>query len=178
MIAGKSENQIIEAIKAGSESSLKILVNHYDKRLKYYVCSVYKLPEEDAEDIIQNAFIKFYKNINKYTFEHSFSTYIYFIVNNEAITAKRYYKKVFLSFDELFFHSKSNSVSIFENKDTFTFLLNRLIKKDRELIVLKDIQGFSYDEISVMLGIKVGTLKSKHSRAKCKLQEIIKKLHL
>ena len=178
MFAGKSENELIEAIKDGSESSLRILVDHYDNRLKYYICSVYKLPEVEAEDIIQNAFIHFYESIHKYRFEYKFSTYIYKLVKNESITVRRFYKKVFFSFDELLFQSKSHLESAFENTDTYSYLLNKLIKKDRELIVLKDIQGFSFDEISTMLGIKVGTLKSRHSRAKSKLQEIIKELHI
>lgn len=174
----KSDNELIQDIKAGSDAALSVLLNRYSKRLKYFLITSFHLPEEDAEDIIQNAFFKFVKNVNRYNFNYEFSTFIYTLVRREAISIKRFFKKVFYSFDDVRI-SKSNSLDVnFENKELIQFLMNKLTKKEREIIILREIEDFKYDEISKMLNVKVGTLKSLHSRGIKKLRTIINDLNL
>lgn len=172
-VKDKTDNQLVEEIMNDSSAALRILLNRYSPRLKFYVIRSFSLPEFEAEDIIQNAFMKFYLNISKYKFDYEFSTYIYTLVRNECLSIKRFLKKTFLSVDETTKISDKNGNSNIDVNDCVTILLNKLSKKERQIIVFREIQELSYDEISKITDTKIGTLKSLHSRTIAKLRKLV-----
>ncbi|MBV1756548.1 MAG: sigma-70 family RNA polymerase sigma factor [Dethiosulfatibacter sp.] len=145
--------------------------------------------KEDAEDISQEALIKAYKSIESFKMDSSFRTWIYRIVVNTCLDYIRKHKTTVISIDksiqtehnefqiEIEDHRPSPD-EIFERKQTQKMVveaLNQLDDDFRTAIILRDIQDFSYEEISDILTCSLGTVKSRISRGRQKLREIIEK---
>ncbi len=172
-VINKSDNELIEEIKKESNTALKILLRRYSPRLKFYIVHSFSLPEFEAEDIIQNAFIKFFLNISKYSFKYEFTTYIYTLVRNESLSIKRFFKKSFSSVNETTKITNDSGNNNFDINDCVSMLLKKLNNKERQIIYFREIEELSYDEISKITKTKLGTLKSLHSRTIAKLRTII-----
>ena len=142
------------------------------------------LPHEDAEDVLQEVFIKIYKNLYKYNSKWCFSTWIYSIALN---TFKSEYKKRKKTLCVVFDETYMSTVTIdspeaqFENKEIrneIITLINDLDIEQRASLILKHVQGMSYKEISEILNVSPNAAKMKVLRAKqtiCKNLEKSKK---
>lgn len=180
MLNKKSDNELINESISGSDFSFRILRDRYALKLKSYVIYSFKYSDEEAEDIINEVFVRLYnKNFKNYHFEYEFSTYIYRAITNEAISIKRSFRKRFLDIlDEK--HEKIPSVNEInvDNQELVKFLLAKIDQKEREILVLRHFDNFSYEQISEISGVKVTTLRAKHSRTMEKLREILQNLNL
>lgn len=177
MIKQYSDDDLIKEIMNESEEALKYLLDRYSSKLKSYLYT-FNLPEYESEEIIHVIFTKFVINISKYNFNFKFSTYIFRLAHNEAISLKRFFKKSFITFDETINNSKVSTIDKIENCDYYEFLLSKLSKKERQIILLKSVENMKYEEISKITSISVGTLKSLYSRTIKKLRIIIDKSDL
>lgn len=188
-----SEKELIRKAKNGD-------VYSFEKLIKDYQINVYNLAfrilgnKEDAYDVSQEAFIKVYKSIKNFKEESSFSTWLYRLVSNTCLDYLKKNKKVktlnttISSNDNqnIDLQIKDNSRTpdeVLETKEEIDMLisaLNELSEQHRVVIVLRDIQGFSYSEISKVIKCSEGTVKSRLNRARWKLKDIIarKKEHL
>ncbi len=147
---------------------------------------------DEASDCAQETFVKTYKNIDKYEFRSSFSTWLYRIAVN---TCKNYLasrtfriKKNSLRLDNPYSPENSiytteirdrafNPVKLLEKKEKSEAIqkaIDTLPPKQKLLIVLRDIEGKSYNEIVEITDIKLGTVKSKLTRARQHLRSILK----
>jgi RNA polymerase sigma-70 factor (ECF subfamily) len=145
--------------------------------------------KEDAEDISQEALIKVYKNIDSFNMESSFRTWMYRIVVNTCLDHMRKNKVTVLSIDkpiitehnEFQVEIEDNSFSpeeLFERKENQKLIIHALNQLDdsfKTAIILRDINDFSYEEIAEILTCNLGTVKSRISRGRQKLREIIEK---
>ncbi len=179
--------ELIDKCQAGDMLAFEDLVYQYE-RLVYSIAYRMVNNHNDAQDITQEVFLKVYQKLDMYSPSHSFSSWISTITSNTSIDYLRKHKKqTLLSLDkEIEFEDSSVSLNI-ESKDLTpeqellqkekTKLLQKAIsmldEESRELIVLRDINGLSYNEIAEMFDIKLGTVKSKISRSRLKLQKII-----
>lgn len=146
--------------------------------------------ETDAQDLAQEAFIKVYRNLDKYREGGSFVSWLYRVIRNVYVDGLRANKdRRHFSLDVP--ADDGYSVQSFEFADSAPtpeqFFLDHSFHEDIELalrnlpsafraiVVLCDIHGFSYEEISQMLNIPVGTVRSRLSRARMMLRKEIMK---
>lgn len=156
------------------------LVEKYEKKLICYVKNMIYVNEEDAQDIVQESFIKAYRNLNSYNPKYKFSSWIYRITHNEAISflRKNKYRKLEIVNDpELnIFDTIASSLDLEKEsqKDEIDLALSKLDQRYRDVIILKFVEGMDYNEISEILHIPSGTVGSLINRAKVKLRELLK----
>jgi RNA polymerase sigma-70 factor (ECF subfamily) len=139
---------------------------------------------EDAFDIVQRAFINAFRKIGDFKNDSAFSTWIYRIAFNQAVSFRRENRRPSVSL-----HSKEDDGLVaepveekppgeaMESEETRAKVqkaLELLAEEDRQIIILKDLQGHSYDEIADILQIPKGTVRSRLHRARMDLKEKLK----
>lgn len=185
-----NEADIIKRCQQGDLESFDILVSRYTERA-YAVAFSVMGNSHDAGDMTQEAFIKVFRNISKFNFKSSFNTWLHRIVKNVCIDELRKRKRgTILSLDAsissddgeytLQIPDESPGIQeILEKEEEKEFLwkaLEELKENHRVVLVLADIKGYDYTEVAQILDIPVGTVKSRISRARIKLAEIIRKM--
>jgi RNA polymerase sigma-70 factor (ECF subfamily) len=178
-----SEKTLILECQTGSQSAYKKLVEMYYQDA-YAMALVRTQNSEVALDISQEAFIRIFRNIKKFDFEHSFKAWLYTIVKNLCLNYLERYKKRRVVFTDFLY--KSNVQKLFVNepdvgldRDEIKSLcwqsLNQLKSQDRDIILLKDFEDYSYQDISEVLNIPIGTVMSRLFHARKKLATILRK---
>lgn len=174
----------INRFKGGDESAFEEIVKAYQDRI-YNLCRVSLGNPRDAEDAAQDVFIKVYQNLKKFDPAPSFSSWIYRIAVNTCIDYKRRpaaWRQLLGIFDEgreFPLDARSNLPSpeeMYESKKTGEAIrrgLSLISPKLRTVIVLKEIEGLSYEEIAGVLGISIGTVKSRIFRAREELRRFL-----
>ena len=161
------------------------LIEKYEKPLFRYVRRISSFPSEDIEDLLQEVFIKVYKNLNGFDKSLKFSSWIYRIAHNEVISQYRKVKVRPQTFegelnDEILDNIKSDFSleDILEKKltkDLVKELLAQMDSKYREVLVLRYLEEMDYSEISDILKKPKGTVATLLNRAKKEMLEIYKK---
>jgi RNA polymerase sigma-70 factor (ECF subfamily) len=159
------------------------LIERYNATLLRYVMRRSHATKEDAEDIVQNSFIKMYRNINDFDYNLKFSSWAYRITHNELIDWYRKQKSrpqlVVSDKDEDVFASIAGDMNIEkeaiqkETKKEIESVIKTLDPKYQEVVMLRFFEDKSYDEISDILQIPAGTVAIRLSRAKKVLQSAL-----
>lgn len=183
------EDVLIEKAKAGDVKSFEELISNYQNRA-FNIAYRMLGNLEDANDVTQEALIKIYRSINKFKGNSSFSTWLYSIVNNVCIDFIRKHRKAkILYIDEnqkqegyqREIPDKMNTPEcLFEKKEIKEMVhdaINQLNYEQKTIIILRDIQGFSYQEIAEILNISEGTVKSRISRGRNNLKLILHEIN-
>ena len=176
----KSDDSLIMLFQNGEHEVFRFLVERYQEKVRNIIFSIFN-DADVVDDIAQEVFIKVYQALRNFRFESSFYTWVYRITVNKCRDELRKKKvKRFFSFQ-----SFENTTNLkIENMATTTFddenlkgvieeSLKKLPEKFRMPIILKDIDGMSYDEIAEVLECEVGTVKSRLSRGRTMLKEIL-----
>jgi len=150
------------------------LYDQYESRLLRYIKRIALVNEEQAKDILQEAFIKIWQNLNDYDQSLKLSSWIYRIVHNETVSywrkQKSFGKDRQVPLDEALFKDVSIDFGVNENseqKETHIHeVLNLLPLKYKTVLVLKFMENMSYQEISDVLKISEGTVATWINRAK------------
>jgi RNA polymerase sigma-70 factor (ECF subfamily) len=163
----------------------------YEELVRRYQGKIYSLlynmtgHREDAEDLLQDVFIKAHASLTRFRGKSSFYTWVYRIAVNRAINfRKRRTRKAALSLDDMDqgierdpayveLSSKTpplRELSLNEIQEKLNVALQTLSEKHRTVVVLHDIQGIPHDEIGEMLGCSAGTVRSRLFYARKKLQ--------
>lgn len=171
-----SESDLIKGCIEGDRQMQQSLYNRFSPKM-YGVCLRYAGNVEDANDILQEGFIKVFKNLAKFRGEGSFEGWVRRIFINSAI--EQYRKKVKLyNVSEVYENTvedKSlNALDILATKDVMS-IVNELSPGYKAVFNLHVVEGYSHNEIAKMLGINEGTSKSQLARAKGVLKKIIEK---
>jgi RNA polymerase sigma-70 factor (ECF subfamily) len=184
-----SDEELIKEFQKEDTDAFKELVNRYKDKLVNFL---YRFTgnRESAEDISQEAFLKLYKNKDRYIEISKFSTWFYTIAINEAKTNYRREKKhAAVSINDFYrdehedYQIKSGDRIADEITDSeiesaiIQKAINSLGKDHREVIILRDIEGFEYEEISEILKIPTGTVRSRINRAREFLKISLRKLY-
>ena len=180
-----TDEELIARFQQGDQQAFDILVHRYKDQLLNFV---YRFVgnRNDAEDIVQETFLRVYKNKHYYKEIAKFSTWIYTIAGNLAKTELRKRKRRKLFSVSNFMNEEKDYEIPDEDKnpelevdgtikdDIIQKAIEKLPPKFKEVILLRDVQGFSYEEISQILNIPLGTVKSRVNRGRLKLQEDLK----
>jgi len=177
VITIQEENILIDQILAGDEQRYAQLVDLYKS---YAFTIAFKVTENkaDAEEVAQDAFIKAYHYLKGFKRGARFSTWLYRIVFNTAISHKRKNKQIFQSIDGTFNHSEESEHTL-EKDDKQVYInkaLNRLNEADRLSIQLFYLKEFSLEEVADMMGQKMNTTKVRIHRARQRLADELKNI--
>ncbi len=183
--------ELVKEAQANRKRAFDALVLRYQDRI-FNLCYRMLGDYDEANDSAQEAFIKAYNNINSFKFKSSFSTWLYRIAvntckNNISSLASRMKRKMVRldnpghGDDEEgqieISDESSNPADVFEKKER-EMMIQRAIEtlpaKQRMLVVLRDIEGKTYEEIANITDFKQGTVKSKLSRARQELRDKLK----
>ncbi len=185
-----SDHQLIEATKAGDEAAFGEIMRRYRNQLTNYLYRFLN-DYEEAVDLAQETFVRVYFAIERYHTDYAFSTYIYRIATNLAISELRKRKRrKLVSLTGLFQYDNEDAqdfnppdekpladANLVESEQSRTIAraIATLPEKYRAPIVLRDIEGRSYEEIAEILGLGLGTTKSRISRARGLLRDKLQK---
>jgi len=183
-ISDKTDEELVVLVLENQDNFL-YLVRRYEPWLFRYVSRISNVSRDEAEDVLQDVFIKVYKNLNGFDPELKFSSWIYRITHNEVISNYRKYKnkvKV-VSFDKDTEFVKSladefdieQDLNLVELKDKVLNILNKMSIKYRDVLVLRFLEGKSYREISDILKKPDGTVATLINRAKKEFLKILGK---
>lgn len=182
------EELIIEFQKNGDEKAFEILIQRFKNPLTNYVFRF--LGDYDScVDVVQETFIKVYRYKDNYNSVAKFSTWVYTIAGNLAKTEyKRKQRRNLFSISNYGDENKTFEIPDESFRPDVTvdsnmkseIIQNALLKvRDsyREAVILRDIQGLSYEEIAEIIGIEVGTVKSRINRGRAELQKFLKDIY-
>jgi len=184
-----SDHALIEATRQGDETAFAEIVSRYRNPITNYL---YRLLNdyEEAVDLAQETFVRVYFAAERYHTGYAFSTYLYRIATNLAISEMRRRKRRKLLSLTGLFQSEDGSETDFdlpdenplpdanllddEQQKVIARAIASMPEKYRLPIVLRDIEEKSYEEVAEILGLGLGTTKSRISRARALLKEKLK----
>lgn len=181
----RSDQDLIKKANSGNLDAFEKLVAKYEKKV-YSVAYRFCGSHTDARDLAQEAFLKIYKGLPGFRGDASFSTWVYHITANvcrDELRRRQRDKTVILeewplekanvSGKELAdsLNNPESSLLQQELRDDIQQLLNALSGEQRFILVMREIEGFSYEEMAVQLGCNLGTVKSRLSRARQAFKE-------
>lgn len=160
------DGKLIKKIKKGNQQAFRIL---YDRYANYALRTAYAITRSrsDAADVVQETFIKVYRNIDTFDLNKAFKPWFYRILINES---RRFLKKnsresVTTSSDVLldYLHQSQNEMKSYEN---LNIALEYLPENTRTLLILKYLNAFTEKEIADMLELNLSTVKSRLYKAR------------
>ena len=160
-----------------------LLVRRYEEKLTRYISRISNLDKDEIEDVLQDIFIKVYRNLNAFDTSLKFSSWIYRISHNEVISNYRKFKNKakIISFDGDGEFIKNiaddldieKEISLEDLKINISLILSKMDIKYREVLILRFMEGNNYSEISDILKKPEGTIATLLNRAKKKFSKII-----
>lgn len=188
-LSNLSDEELIGKFQEGDESCYNEIIRRYKDRLVNFVYR-YTGNYDDSEDVVQDTFIKVYISKHLYKEIAKFSTWIYTIAINLAktkIIRKNRFKIFSLStaYDDEDKDFDIPDEAYSPERDVNSQIQNKYIQKAlldipedfRKLVILRDVEDFSYEEICDMTGLPMGTVKSRINRGREKLQKLLKDIY-
>jgi RNA polymerase sigma-70 factor (ECF subfamily) len=178
------DHQLIADCLQGQTAAFGELVRRYQDRL---FNTVYRLLDnaDDAQDVVQEAFLNAYQSLNNFKGDALFFTWLYRIAVNTAISYKRKQRAV-LSIntagehgaaieppDASEFSQPGHALEQREEERRIQNALNRLSVEHRAVLVLKDMEGEKYETMAEVLGVPIGTIRSRLHRARLELRALL-----
>jgi len=177
----QSDEEIVAQIQLGGVDLFGVLIERYEKKMMRYARK-FLSDSEDIKDVIQEVFIKAYKNIKSFDTKRKFSTWLYRIAHNELINVFKKRKTLPLFDSDVFLPHNlhdNNLVQQIDRQDMREMIdkcLDQLEPKYRETIVLYYFEELSYKEIADTMQIPISTVGIRIKRAKEKMKSIYEKL--
>ncbi len=181
-----SDNDLVFKVQSGETDLFGIIIERYQGKLFAYL---YRLVgnREEAQDLLQNVFIKAFRNMRSYDVERKFSSWIYRIAHNEAINhLKRKSLRRFISWEDIVStrdklrtsETEDGADKAWMRKEVITEVdevINRLPIKYRQVLLLRYYSEKSYEEISEILQKPINTVGTLINRAKKKMAREVDK---
>jgi RNA polymerase sigma-70 factor, ECF subfamily len=178
------ERQLVRMAQNGAEAAFEELVRRHQQRVFALVGGILRR-QEDVEDIAQQVFLKVYLSIKRFDQRAAFSTWLYKITVNECWDYLRKKKVRPLVYEsDLSEEQVSRLDGIVSNdrvslgpsdraevKDLLEHMLDKLPEQDRQLLVLKEIEGFSVQELAEILDLNVNTVKVRLFRTRGRIMD-------
>jgi len=190
--SSKIQKEVIENCKAGDEKAFAEIVLHRQKKV-FNIAYRMLGNSEEAQDLAQEVFISVFESIKDLKEEIKFDAWLTQITLNHCRNRWKYLKRrQYFSSDSLddpietedgsvpraVYDPSDNPEILFEKKMIEQWIQRGLLKlkeDQRELLVLRELQGFSYEEMGESLGLPEGTIKSKLHRARMDLKEVLER---
>jgi len=187
VFSGDEEDSLVAALRKGEEAAYETLILQYQQPVYNLVCRLMN-DGSDVADVVQEVFLKVFRNIRTFRGNSSLKTWIYRIAVNEAHNHRRWFSRH--QGQEVGFGSGENSSAREETltdtgRTPFDFAADREMRalvenalaelnpKFRAAVVLRDIEDLSYEEIADILEISLGTVKSRILRGREALRKIL-----
>ena len=187
-LRAQDDTEVVSAFLAGEERAFAELVDRYQGRLLNFVYRT--IGDRDrAEDLVQEAFIRVYRHIGRFDRSKKFSTWIYTIASNLAKNELRnrsrnplvLFQTIASRFEDeerplQFEDPESRPDDQFRKRhlqEVVEETVNRLPVHHREVFVLRELEGKSYEEIAEITGANLGTVKSRLNRARTAFAELV-----
>jgi RNA polymerase sigma-70 factor (ECF subfamily) len=186
--SSKGDHDLVQRVQAGDSAAFRELFDKYHRRAFAVAMGVVK-NQDDALDAVQEAFVKVHKNIHKFQGSSSFYTWLYRIVMNASIDhVRKKSRRKSLDFDEYALHEQSavagdgalvpNITDANPGKaalrrelgSAIQGALAELPEHHRAVIVLREIEGMSYEQMADTLEVPKGTVMSRLFHARKKMQ--------
>jgi RNA polymerase sigma-70 factor (ECF subfamily) len=187
-LAELSDEDVMERCAMGSEAAFRALVSRYRTRIMNLVCRFIN-DRDRAEEISQEVFLRVFRNRERYRKSGKFSTWIFTIAVNltkNEIRSRVRHRGTF-SLDAMDEESGGQGVSFPDSKplpdedlnaheigQKVAEALHKIPARYREAVVLRDVEGLSYEEVGQILRIPGGTVRSRINRARLMLKERLK----
>ena len=177
-----SDAELIERCLQKDNSAWELIVGRY-KRKVFHIAYKFTGRHDDAEDLTQEIFLKVFRSLEKFNRDADFSTWLSSVARNFCIDHYRASKREkevlvedLVAFDLAPASTGSSPHRALEDRDRRSFLLRgleALPDKLREAVVLRDLQGLSYQEMADRLGLPEGTVKSRINRGREELSRLL-----
>jgi len=169
-----TDEELVEIIRRKDKELYSKIIKRYQEKLMRYVVNITQDDDKTA-DVVQDAFIKAYINLNGFDVKKKFSSWIYRIAHNEALNLLNKHKKQLPLNKDIDFDSGISLEDELITKELKTrahFCLSQMSLSYREPLSLYFLQEKSYEEISDILRIPIGTVGTRISRAKILMRKI------
>ena len=182
---------LVDRFKSGDEAAFNEMVSRYWDRIYGMVHQLLR-NQQDAEEVTQDAFIRAHRGLVNFRGESAFSTWLYQIATNLARNRYWYWwrrkRDKTVSFDQPVGDDNNTPLSeVFSTEmetpgditvtqelvDHIAVGMEKISAKHREVLILRNVKNMAYEEIAAVLGISVGTVKSRIARARESLRETI-----
>jgi len=183
-----SDTDLVDMVQAGDATAFRGLVERFQGRIYAHIYGMIRNREE-ARDLTQETFVKAYRNMGGFRREAKFTTWLYRIASNVTIDHIRKHRRVRMSeFDERIGHQdqgdevwdpdhlRRNPGKDLERAQLYQRIMDAMQKlgeEQRQVVLLREIEGFSYREIAETMGIPEGTVMSRLFYARKKLQALL-----
>ena len=183
----EEEARLVREIRAGDGDAFETLVREHQTRV-YNLALRMTGSEEDAQDIAQETFLKAWRTMGKYRGECSLGSWLYRIASNLSIDLlrknKRQQREKIVSLEDNGEDGRTLELPDLreepqtilereENRRAVWACLEKLPEEQRLILVLRDVNGLSYEEIGASMGLEMGTVKSRIFRAREKLANLL-----
>ncbi len=179
-----TEKELVRAAQRGDDSAFEELVRTYEKRV-YHLALRMCGNVDDAYEVAQEAFLSAWKGMRFFRGDSSFSTWLYRLTSNAAIDFLRRQRRqggsdgVSLNDEDTFLEvadpapSPHQQAERLELRDALARGLGALSPEHRQVLLLRELQGLTYEEIAAALELDLGTVKSRIARAREKLRKYL-----
>ena len=179
-----TEKELVRAAQRGDDSAFEELVRTYEKRV-YHLALRMCGNVDDAYEVAQEAFLSAWKGMRFFRGDSSFSTWLYRLTSNAAIDFLRRQRRqggsdgVSLDDEDTFLEvadpapSPHQQAERLELRDALARGLGALTPEHRQVLLLRELQGLTYEEIAAALELDLGTVKSRIARAREKLRKYL-----
>ncbi len=181
----KQTDEHLALLTAGGDTAAySVLVKKYQRQI-YHVARRVVFEHEDAEDVVQETFIKAFRNIGRFNPELKFFTWLYKIAINSALNVAKKKKRKLQIFGEycedkkspgVMYVSPDNEYELNELKKMTKKSLENLSPEIRTVFILRVYDERSYKEIADILDISIGTVMSRLSRARKRMRKFLEKM--
>lgn len=186
MLGCPDDKSLIDACRAGNTEAFGVLVSRYQDRL---YPTVFRLTgcADEASDLLQDAFLRAFEKLDHFHGESSFYTWIYRIAVNLALSGRRRRRPTVSlrlgredsTSDPVYDTAEGDPSAPLERAERDRMIqeaLDALAPDHRAVVVMKEYDGLHYEEIGAILGVPVGTVRSRLHRARCELRERLRSL--
>jgi RNA polymerase sigma-70 factor, ECF subfamily len=177
------DRRLIADCLGGKRDAFGELVSRYQARLYNAALRLVSSPD-DAADVVQDAFLNAFQSLHSFKGDAEFFTWLYRIAFNAAISLKRKRRAVYSldtggatggidPDDPSEFVRPGAALERTEEEAQLQAAISRLSPEHREVLLLKDIDGLKYEEIADILGVPIGTIRSRLHRARLELRDLL-----
>jgi RNA polymerase sigma factor (sigma-70 family) len=170
VLSTQSDERLVDLVRAGSESAFETIVERYRRALMRYVSRL--LPPERAEDVVQQAFVNAYEAMHRDSAELNLRPWLYRIAHNTALNALRDRGLRHDELDERLDGVERPDQSLERRQGLRDVLVavQALPERQRDAILLRELEGRSYEEIALALGVTDGAVRQLLNRARNSLR--------
>jgi RNA polymerase sigma factor (sigma-70 family) len=170
VLSTQSDERLVDLVRAGSESAFETIVERYRRALMRYVSRL--LPPERAEDVVQQAFVKAYDAMHRDGAELNLRPWLYRIAHNTALNALRDRGLRHDELDERLDGVERPDQALERSQGLRDVLVavQALPERQRDAILLRELEGRSYEEIALALGVTDGAVRQLLNRARNSLR--------